>query len=133
RSGTFASLSGIAINGAALGGWVLAKTSRIGFVDGLDTKESAQFAASLASGLAAVAVVGAVLALARRVTWVARPRPVLVGLAAVATLGLAVPGMVSTGGPSHAGGGDHGYGDEMAGHDHDGGGDDHGEHAESKP
>jgi hypothetical protein len=133
RSGSLASLSGVAINGAALGGWVLAKTSGIGFVDGLDTKESAQFADSLAAGLAAVAVVGALLALARKVSWVARPRPVLVGLAAVATLGLAVPGMVSTGGHSHAGGGDHGHGDEMAGHDHEGGGDEHGEHAEPKP
>ncbi len=137
RSGSLASLSGAAINGAALVGWVLAKTSGIGFVDGLDTKESAQFADSLAAGLAAVAVVGALLALAQRVSWVARPRPMLVGLAAVATLGLAVPGMVSTGSHSHAGGG-HGHGgDEMAGHDHgDGPGDghgDHAEHAEPKP
>jgi hypothetical protein len=132
RAGSLASLSGVVINGAALGGWVLAKTSGIGFVDGLDTKESAQFADGLAAGLAAVAVVGALLALARRVSWVARPRPILVGLAAVATLGLAVPGMVSTGNHAHAGGGDHPHGgDEMAG-DH-GHGDDHGEHAEPKP
>lgn len=132
RSGTFASLSGIAINGAALGGWVLAKTSGIGFVDGLDTKESAQFADSLASGLAAVAVVGAVLALARRVSWVARPRPVLVGLAAVATLGLAVPGMVATGNHSHADG-EHGHDGEMAGHDHGDEADGHGDHAAAAP
>ena len=127
RSGPLVSLSGLAINGAAVGGWVLAKTSGISFVDGLDTKESPQFADSLAAGLAAVAVVGALLALARRASWVARPRPVLVGLAAVATLGLAVPGMVSTGNHSHAGGHD-----EMAGHDHGGAEEGH-DHAAAQP
>jgi hypothetical protein len=135
RSGLPVSLAGVAINGAALGGWVLAKTSGIGFVDGLDTKESPQFADSLAAGLAAVAAVGALLALVRRVDWVARPRPVMVGVAALAVVGLAVPGMVSTGNHSHAGGHGHSHGDETeaAGHDHGGAGHDHAEMAEPKP
>jgi hypothetical protein len=126
RPGRLVALAGVAVNGAALGGWVLAKTSGISFVEGLEAKESAQFADSLAAGLAAVAVVGALLALASRVGWVARPRPVLVGVAGLATLALVVPGMVSTGGHSHAGGEGH---DETAtgGHAHDDGDAAHGD------
>jgi len=121
RSHRLISLLGVGINLGALGGWVLAKTSGIGFIDGLDVKESPQFADSLAAGLAAVAVVGAVLTLVDRISWASRPRPALVGAVAVATLAVAVPGMVSTGSHDHAEGGhggDH-HGDEAAaGHDH---------------
>ena len=113
RSGVPVSLSGVAVNGAALGGWILAKTSGIGFVEGLDVAESPQFADTLAAVLAGVAIAGAALALASGVGWVTRPRPVLVGIGAVAAIGLAVPGMVSTGSHTHAGGGhaadDHGH------------------------
>ena len=142
RAGRLIGLLGAAVNLGALGGWVLAKTSGIGFIEGLDVKESPQFADSLAAGLAAVAVIGAVLAVVDRVGWLARPRPALVGVAAVATLVLAVPGMVSTGSHDHGdgdhGGGDeHGHGDEAAaGHDdHGAGGDEHADHAaaEAKP
>jgi hypothetical protein len=126
RSGRLVSVAGAAVNLGALGGWLLAKTSGIGFVDGLDAKESPQFADSLAAGLAAVAVAGALLALASRVDWVARPRPALVGVAALATLGLAVPGMVSTGNHSHAGG-DDGHDETAAGAGHD-----HGDMAEGE-
>jgi hypothetical protein len=119
RSGRLVSLLGAAVNAGALGGWVLAKTTGIGFIEGLDVKESPQFADSLAAGLAAVAVVGALLALAGRPTWASRPRPALVGVAAVATLAIAVPGMVSTGSHSHAeGGADHHGGEAAGGHDH---------------
>jgi hypothetical protein len=118
RSGRVVGLLGVAVNGAALAGWVLAKTSGISFVDGLEDKEAPQFADSLAAGLAAVAVVGALLALASRVAWVSRPRPGLVALAGLATFGLVVPGMVSTGGHSHAGGAGHDDTDAGgAGHD----------------
>ncbi len=122
RSGRVVGLLGLAVNGAALAGWVLAKTSGISFVEGLEAEEAPQFADSLAAGLAAVAVVGALLALASRVAWVSRPRPALVALAGLATFGLVVPGMVATGGHSHAGGG-HGHDDMAAGdegHDHAG-------------
>lgn len=136
--------AGIAVNGAALTGWVLAKTSGIGFVDGLDAQEDVQFADGVAAALAAVAVAGAALALARGLSGAARPRPGLVALAGVATVALVVPGMVSTTSHSHAGG--HGN-DEVAGpgeaaHDEVAGHDDHaGDHgqdgaampAEAKP
>ena len=120
RSGWWVSLSGVAVNGAALGGWVLAKTTGIPFIDGLDTSEDPQFADTLSAALATVAVLGAVLALVAGGRGVARSRPVLVGFAAVATLGLVVPGMVSTGNHSH-GGGEHSETSAHAdgdGHDH---------------
>jgi hypothetical protein len=134
------SLAGVAVNAAAIGGWVMAKTSGISFVTGLDAKESVQFADAVAAGLAAAAVVGALVAAIGRPHWVARPHPALVGVAAVATLALAVPGMVRTGSHSHAGGG-HGHDAETAGaHDHGTGADaaegeahDHGDMATTQP
>jgi hypothetical protein len=119
RSGVAVSLTGAAINAAAVGGWILAKTSGISFVSGLDVAEDPQFADTLSAALAAVAVAGALLALASGTRWVARPRPVLVGVAGISALALVVPGMVSTGSHEHAGGG-HDDGHDMAGmDDHD--------------
>ncbi|MBN2624942.1 MAG: hypothetical protein JXA83_16300 [Acidimicrobiales bacterium] len=115
RPHRLAVLAGAVVNAGALVGWALAKTSGIGAIDGLDVKEPAQFADSLAAGSAAVAVVGALVTLSVRAAWVARPRPVVVGAAALAAVALAVPGMVVTGSHSHDGG-DHGD-DHAAGHD----------------
>jgi hypothetical protein len=121
RSSRLIALVGAAGNAAAVGGWVLAKTSGIGFVTGLDVQEDPQFADSLAAALAVVAVVGAVLALGSlvgRLSWSPRSQPVLVGVSALAAVALTVPGMVSTGSHSHAGG----HGGEAAraddGHSH---------------
>jgi hypothetical protein len=121
RSGRWVSLCGIAVNGAALGGWVLSRTSGISFIDGFETAESPGFPDILAAVLAVIAVLGAVAALATRYHWVARPRPVLVALAGVAVLSVSVPGMVKTGDHDHAAtSGDHG--------DHDMDGMDEGDH-----
>ena len=54
---------GIAINGAAVVGWIMAKTNGISFIDGLDVVEDVQFADTTAMVFAAIAVVAAVLAL----------------------------------------------------------------------
>jgi hypothetical protein len=116
RSGTLVSLVGVAVNGAAVGGWLLAKTSGISFIDGLDTKESPQFADTLCAVLALVAVAGAIAALMKGFSFFTRANPALVGVAAIAALGLAVPGMVRTGGHSHAGGHDHS--ETAGGHSH---------------
>lgn len=132
--------AGIAVNGVALVGWVLAKTSGIGFVAGLDAQEDIQFADAAAAGLAAVAVVGAVLALVRGLSWATRPRPGLVAVAGLAAVALVVPGMVSTtshahpGGPGHdevAGHGEAAAHDEVAGHDDHAG--EHGHAGEAMP
>jgi hypothetical protein len=125
RAGRWVSLSGIAVNGAALVGWVLSRTSGISFVNGFETAESPGFPDTLAAVLAVVAVLGAVAALANRHEWVARPRPVLVAVAGVAVLSISVPGMVKTGDHDHgATSGDHGDHDmDGMDHDQDGGGD----------
>lgn len=121
RAGRWVSLSGIAINGAALVGWVLSRTSGISFINGFETAESPGFPDTLAAVLAGIAVLGAVAALANRYEWVARPRPVLVAVAGVAVLSISVPGMVKTGDHDHgATSGDHG--------DHDMDGMDEGDH-----
>jgi hypothetical protein len=52
-------------NAALVGGWVMAKTSGISFIDGLEEAESVQFADAAAAGLAAVAVIGVALWLFR--------------------------------------------------------------------
>lgn len=108
------SLAGVLINGAAVGGWVMAKTSGISFVTGLEESESAQFADTVAAGLAIAAIVGALLSLAPRVSWARKPNAFVLGVAALATIGITSPAMVQTGGHSHAGGA-HG---DMAGMEH---------------
>src|SRR5262245_31328792 len=111
RSGWAVSLTGVALNGAAVAGWALAKTTGIGFVAGLETAEGPGFADTLAAALAALAVILALAALARPGTWAARPHPTLVGVAGIAALALVLPGVVSAGRHSHehggAAGGDH--------------------------
>ena len=123
RSHRLIPLAGIAINLAAVIGWVLAKTSGISFIEGLEESEGIQFADTAAAGLAAVAVVGALLALAPGLTWARSARPGLAGVAALAALGLAAPAMVLTGGHAHGDGG-HAEG-ETAGAHHGGGGEGH--------
>jgi len=118
RPSRLVGLLGAVGNAAVIGGWVLAKTSGIGFVTGLDAQEDPQFADTLAAALALVAVAGGLLA-ARPALAVASGRPggrrqsALVGVSALAAVALAVPGMVSAGSHSHAGG--HGHDDEAAG------------------
>ena len=111
-------LGGVVGNSAALGGWVLAKTSGISFVTGLEVQENPQFADTLAAALAVVAVVGALVVLLPELSArLSGRQPALVGLATVAALALTVPGMVAAGSHSHAGG--HEHGGDAAGHEHD--------------
>jgi hypothetical protein len=118
RPSRWVALVGVAGNLAALGGWVLAKTSGISFVAGLDVQEGPQFADTLAAALALVAVIGALLVLLPGVSArLSGRQPALVGLATVAAIALTVPGMVATGSHSHAGG--HEHGGEAAGHEDD--------------
>jgi hypothetical protein len=118
RPSRMVALVGVAGNLAALGGWVLAKTSGIGFVAGLDVREGPQFADTLAAVLALVAVVGALVFLLPGLSArLSGRQPALVGLATVAAIALTVPGMVATGSHNHAGG--HEHGGDAAGHEHD--------------
>ena len=116
RSGRLLALVGIVGNLAAVGGWALAKTEGISFVEGLEDSESVQFADGLAAGLAVAAVLFALVVVLGRPLIAHQPRLPLTGVAAVAAVALALPGMVSTGSHSHAGGS---HGEETAdGHAH---------------
>jgi hypothetical protein len=135
RSGRLLALLGAAGNAAAVGGWVLAKTNGISFIDGLEDKEGAQFADTLCAALAGVAALAA-LATALGLFGLARraPRPSFVGLAAVAAVAISVPGMVATGSHSHAEGEGEGHGHGAAEEAADGHGHaDGAEHASTVP
>jgi hypothetical protein len=117
-------VGGAALALAAIGGWVAAKTTGIGFVDGLAEPEEVQLPDAVAAALAAVSL----LALARGLLVGAtrgesvRPRPVVLhGVGAVVVLA-SLLGMAEVGSHEHAGG--HGHGEAtLADSDHD---DDHG-------
>jgi hypothetical protein len=100
------------LNGAALAGWAIAKISGLGFVEGLEDRESIQWADGIAAALAAVAVVGAVL-------WIVRGHRLvggtvsMVGAAVIAAV--TVFGMLSASEHRHAGAA---AGLAAAGHDH---------------
>jgi hypothetical protein len=86
---------GAALSAGAVAGWVAAKTSGIGFVDGLEAAEDVQTADALAAGLAAAALVLSLLSLLRR----SRPIPMTLAGSVVAVL--AVTGMAAAGTHTH--------------------------------
>ncbi len=97
-----------------VGGWLLAKSTGIAFIDGLTDAESVQAADALAAGLATVAVL---IAIAVAASPSIQPRRLNVqwGIVAMVIAALTVPAMASTGGHSHSGG----HGDSAA-HAHTG-------------
>lgn len=116
---------GVALGVGAVGGWILAKTSGISFIDGMEAVEEVQLPDALAAGLAAVATLilarGLVVGLTGR-NLASPPRALLHGVGVVVLIASLV-GMSEAGTHSHAGG--HGHGDETAAGDHghgDGGG-----------
>ena len=104
-------LAGAVANTACFAGWVMAKTSGISFVDGLDVAEGVQFADFAAAMLAAVAVIGAIAAVIHNGRPTSLGQQSLLISAVVVTL-VTVPAMVSAGSHTHA----HG----AAGHSHGG-------------
>ena len=109
RCGRVMALVGVGINLAAVVGWIMAKSSGISFVDGLEQAENAQFADTTAMVLAAIVVVAGLAAL----VW-HDPQPWFGSLAFTGTaLVVAVVtgfAMVSAGSHTHAPG--------AAGHSH---------------
>jgi hypothetical protein len=119
RASRIVALVGVAGNAAAVGGWILAKVSGIGFVTGLDVREEPGFADTLAAALAVVAIVGALVVLLPGLSArLSGRRSVLVGLSGVAVLALTVPGMVAAGSHSHDAGHEHREGAGAHEHDH---------------
>lgn len=104
RSGRRLALLGIAVNAVAVGGWVVAKTSGIGFIAGLDQAEPVQRADGIAAALAAVAVLVAVRSLV--LSYLGQPRslaPRLAAVAGVLAVAVASTGMVAAGSHRHEG------------------------------
>ena len=62
RTGVLLALAGVAINAGAVIGWIFAKTIGIGFINGFQIPESPEFVDTAAMVLAAIAVVGGLLA-----------------------------------------------------------------------
>jgi hypothetical protein len=106
---------GALANVAIVGGWVLAKTRGIWFIDGLTEAEDPQLADALAAGLAIVAALAMAAELMSWGSSALRRSPLLTGGSAVLVAALAIPGMLAAGSHSHAGG--HG---EAAAHSHAG-------------
>ncbi len=109
RRGRSVVLLGLLVNLAAIGGWALAKTSGIPFIDGLDAAESIQVADGLAAGLAAGSVIVTVVALL-----VAGSASLLRGpmtIASIGVTGVAMFGMFTGGTHVHASGNDVAAGD----------------------
>jgi hypothetical protein len=104
---------GALLGAVALGGWIAAKVSGIGFVDGLEAAEAVQTSDLLAASLAFVAFVGCALRLTSLPTL-----PRLAPAAAVVLIAAVVPGMVAAGGHAHDEGHDdgseHAHGDTVA-------------------
>jgi hypothetical protein len=102
RTGRAIAWLGAAINLAAFGGWIIAKTSGIGFVKGLDVAEGPGFPDTLCAVLAAVAVTEAVLA---ATVW-SQPRhwfnAFAFGALAVVTAVVTLIGMVSASNHTHS-------------------------------
>jgi hypothetical protein len=109
RGNRFVALAGVAINGAAVGGWILAKTAGISFIDGLEVSEPVQLADGIAAGLAIVTVVLAFAAIAGfTLQGARRPSQALLSAWALAAAVMTVPAMLSAGSHQHANGHAHG-------------------------
>ena len=114
---TWVGIVGLVLSMAAVGGWVLAKTTGIGFITGLDHVESIQRADAAAALLAAVTalIVARRLLVGDAVPQHSRRAMVAVGVAIAA---VALLGMGSTPGHQHVHGADlgpigHGHGADL--------------------
>jgi hypothetical protein len=106
--GRLLAYAGAVLNLAAFVGWILAKTSGIWFITGLDVSESPQFADTTAAVFAGIAVTGALLAATVWRDVAAWFGALPFGFVALATAGVTMAGMVSAGSHAHAGGHDEG-------------------------
>ena len=108
-----------AVNAVAVAGWLLTRVSGVSFIDGLETREAAQFADTACALLGAVAVGGALAALLVGARPATTPR---LALPSMMVAVLAVPAMWSGG--THVHSDDHGHTatEAAAGAEH---GDDH--------
>ena len=111
RSGRLVCLVGAAVNAAAIGGWVLAKTSGISFVTGSTPRRASSSPTPSPRGSPRWPCSARSPRWRAACSFATGAHPALVGVAGVAVVALAIPGMVRTGSHSHAGG----HGAETAG------------------
>jgi hypothetical protein len=122
---------GSIVNAAIVLGWIVSRTSGIGFLDGFEGKEAVGFTDSVTTGLEVLIAIGAGLLASspERRLLPTTLRPVGVGLVVFAVAGLGVPAAAEAN--SHAE--DHAHADDAAGHAHAEGehaaGDEHASHS----
>ncbi len=116
---------GAAVSGAALVGWLLAKTTGIGFIEGMEEAEVIQLADASAALLALMAGLIAAHQLFFPPSAEPGTRPSLLSAAILPIAVLTVTAMISAGSHSHAGGHDEGDDHPHEGDDHPHEGDDH--------
>ncbi len=93
---------GIGLGAVAVGGWRLAKTRGIGFIDGLEPVEAIQWADGLAVGLAAISLVLCLRSVVARMNQRVPARSLLAA-SSVFVLVAAVVGMAGAGTHTHVG------------------------------
>lgn len=116
RPGRVVLALGALANIGVVGGWALAKTTGISFIDGFEVTEPVQTADGLAAGLAVAAVLAVAAHLWGRTKLRLAGVPLVAGGTAVLVAALAVPGMLSAGSHSHAEGAT-GHGHDATAHD----------------
>jgi hypothetical protein len=113
-------LLGAAVNAALIGGWAMAKTSGVSFIDGLEATEPVQLADGAAAALAAVAALAALVSTIDH-RGLLREAPARIALSA-GLVALTIAGLDTTGNHSHSHGEGHGASEEAGGHAHGAGG-----------
>lgn len=111
RPSRWVAVVGAVGNAVVLGGWVMAQSTGIAFIDGFSEPEGVGFADGLAAAMAATSVVFCVASVvgARLAKGSPKVRSVAVGATAVVLAALALPGMVEAG-QGHGDGGGHSHG-----------------------
>lgn len=96
----------VAVNLAAIGGWIATRTTGIDFISGLEVSESIQTADALAASLALIALITSIPLVQKSISFVTMP------FAATISLVLVAPGAIATVQHQH----DHGdgHGEELA-------------------
>lgn len=102
RAGRTVPLVG-ATNACALGGWLLATTTGIWFVGGLERAQPVQLADGIAAGLAALSVAGALFSALEPTDRRRAPTSAPVAAFAVVIVALAASGVASAGSHDHSG------------------------------
>jgi hypothetical protein len=95
-------VAGTAIAATAIGGWVMAKTAGLSFVDGLEAVEPAQAADTVAAGLAAITLVAIALSFLGASLVAPVVRASVVSFSAVVVAGVTLAGMVTASTHEHA-------------------------------